>query len=53
MSSEIEVEETTDHPTAGTGNGEITGGATTAYGEMEKLRNLVEFEGCSVTKPVE
>ncbi|KAM0061740.1 putative K domain, type 2, K domain superfamily, prokaryotic type, K domain-like, alpha/beta protein [Helianthus debilis subsp. tardiflorus] len=53
MSSEIEVEETPDHPPAGTGNGEIAGGAATAYGDMEKLRKLVEFEGCSVTKPVE
>ncbi|KAM0031081.1 putative protein S-acyltransferase [Helianthus debilis subsp. tardiflorus] len=63
MSSEIEVEETTDHPPTGTGNGEIAGGAAAeeslkndvytaaAYGDMEKLRNLVEFEGCSVTKP--
>lgn len=22
-----------------------------AYGDMEKLRNLVELEGCSITKP--
>ncbi|XP_071729575.1 protein S-acyltransferase 24-like [Rutidosis leptorrhynchoides] len=64
MSSEIEVEEITDQSVsgAGPGNGEITGGmpeesmkndiyTASAYGDLEKLRNLVEVEGCSVNKP--
>nr|GEV80093.1 protein S-acyltransferase 24 [Tanacetum cinerariifolium] len=62
MSSEIE--ETPDH-TAGTSAGEIAatdGGVTeesmkndvytaAAYGDLDKLKNLVEFEGASVHKP--
>ncbi|KAK9073813.1 hypothetical protein SSX86_006407 [Deinandra increscens subsp. villosa] len=63
MSSEIEVEENTDHSAAGRGNEEIVGGGVqeeslkndvytaAAYGDLEKLRNLVDSEGCSVTKP--
>ncbi|KAK1418450.1 hypothetical protein QVD17_27595 [Tagetes erecta] len=65
MSSEIEVEEITDQSAAG--NEEIGGGVqqqqeeeeslkndvytAAAYGDLEKLRNLVESEGCSLTKP--
>ncbi|GJW18990.1 protein S-acyltransferase 24 [Tanacetum coccineum] len=62
MSSEIE--ETPDH-TAGTSAGEIAatdGGVTeesmkndvytaAAYGDLDKLKNLVELEGASVHKP--
>lgn len=61
MSSEIEVEETTDQSVSGTG-GEIAGGipedslkndiyTAAAYGDLEKLRNLIEVEGCWVNKP--
>ncbi|KAI3725008.1 hypothetical protein L1987_64779 [Smallanthus sonchifolius] len=63
MSSEIEVEENTDPSAAGNGTGEIAGVqeqeeslkndvyTAAAYGDLQKLRNLVESEGCSVTKP--
>ncbi|XP_076885446.1 protein S-acyltransferase 24-like [Bidens hawaiensis] len=56
----LEIEENTDKHDAGTG--EISGAAeeeslkndvytAAAYGDLEKLKNLVESEGCSVTKP--
>ncbi|CAI9293419.1 unnamed protein product [Lactuca saligna] len=64
MSSEIEVEENTDPTAAGNGNGAAEGGVgvpeeslkndiytAAAYGDLEKLRNLVETEGCSINKP--
>ncbi|KAI3495995.1 hypothetical protein L1887_38344 [Cichorium endivia] len=64
MSSEIEVVENTDHAAAGNGNGTVGGGegvqeeslkndiyTAAAYGDLEKLRNLVETEGCSINKP--
>ncbi|KVI00518.1 Ankyrin repeat-containing protein [Cynara cardunculus var. scolymus] len=64
MSSEIEVEENTDHVAAGNANGPIGGGGelqeeslkndvytAAAYGDLEKLKNLVETEGCSVNTP--
>ncbi|KAD6454589.1 hypothetical protein E3N88_09295 [Mikania micrantha] len=59
MSSEIEIEEITHNSAAGNGNGSIVVDESlkndvytaAAYGDLEKLRNLVESEGCSVTKP--
>lgn len=59
MSSEIEVEENTDHAAAENGNGagvqeeSLKNDVYTAaaYGDLEKLRNLVETEGCSINKP--
>ncbi|KAL8197667.1 hypothetical protein R6Q57_024315 [Mikania cordata] len=59
MSSEIEIEEITHNSAAGNGNGAIVVDESlkndvytaAAYGDLEKLRNLVESEGGSVTKP--
>nr|XP_043628928.1 protein S-acyltransferase 24-like [Erigeron canadensis] len=62
MSSEIEVEETPDqHSVSGTGNtsGAISGEESlkndiytaAAYGDLDKLKNLVEIQGCSVNLP--
>lgn len=60
MSSEIE--ETPDHTTTPAGT-DVSGGGVTeesmkndvytaaAYGDLDKLKNLVEFEGASVHKP--
>lgn len=66
MSSEIEVvDESRDQAASATsnegggGNNEIASEETlrndvytaAAYGDLEKLRKLVEVEGCSVTEP--